>query len=291
MIEEPLDQKRHIEIKDDIFTTKENGSDNNNNECIKNNQIKESSGDKVILINHPIVDVNSSHDDIKVKENGNFSSDNCQVTISSNHSTIINSNEAAEEDKSNISIVTIKNGKNISIKSSDYKFKNGELNNIEYDKSNNNVPLGPTSNKKIIDQEKIVLNNEYVPQIDSNSNENIIESSKSEKSTKTSSTNDTNIKTTIKVNLNLVSERDLPTTTQKSSDNKLLTRIDQATSRNYERKREIASSQLCNDKENNHTIEQAVILRKKRETVFFELFFSQFNNIVYIFILLLFFNF
>lgn len=254
--------------------------------------------DKVMLISAPSKaeprDALPSDEKVKIKENGNYASnDNCQVTISSNHSTIINPNEniAEEEDKSNISIVTIENGTNISIKSSDINkvIKSTDLGSNE----SSLAQLGsPVAESKRENKEKIVLNNEYVPQKERNFEHSVKEetSGEQEKLSRTSSNNDQSIKTTIKVNLNLVSENEkesVPKLVKQQSENnkeannsKLLTRIDQVNSRNYERKRippeVIINNQpnaISNDVENttNHasstTNEQAVILRKKREMV------------------------
>lgn len=251
----------------------------------------------------------------KIKENGNIASnDNCQVTISSNHSTIINPNEniVEEEDKSNISIVTIENGTNISIKSSDIdQVKSTDLGKVASFNSNDSslAQLGsPFADGKREKVEKIVLNNEYVPQKERNFEHSIKETSSGEhdKLSRTSSNNDQSIKTTIKVNLNLVSENEKEgvsnlvkphTENKQEANSKLLTRIDQVNSRNYERKKippeVIVNSQpnaVSNDVENaiNHanstTHEQAVILRKKREMVCLLHNFLLFNlNISFLF--------
>lgn len=261
---------------------------------------EESSTDKVMLISassraepSPLGSPLPSDERGKVKENGNFASnDNCQVTISSNHSTIINPNEniAEEEDKSNISIVTIENGTNISIKSSEVK--SNDLGKVASFSSNDGSHGSPVAVGKRESVEKIVLNNEYVPQKERNFEHSVKEtfSGEQDKLSRTSSNNDASVKTTIKVNLNLVSEKEKESVPklvkqhtenkQESTNSKLLTRIDQVNSRNYERKRippeVIISNQpnaVSNDVENttNHanstTNEQAVILRKKREMV------------------------
>lgn len=245
--------------------------------------------DQVVLISHPKVDAQAdatknaaSVEAVKITENGNkTSNENCQVTISSNHSTIISTNEALEEDKSNISIVTIENGKDISIKSSDFnRIKAPDLENVSYASSDSTRPTSASSSgKKGAKPEKIVLNNEYVPQSEKETPPPLGE--QTEKSlSRTSSNNDQNIKTTIKVNLNLVSESDNKHGSKAATpeNSKLLTRIDQVNSRNYERKREVANNQansaVGNGPDNeianngiNASSDQSVILRKKREMV------------------------
>lgn len=239
-----------------------------------------------------------SEEKVKIKENGNYASnDNCQVTISSNHSTIINTNESAaeEEDKSNISIVTIENGTNISIKSSDInKVKSTDLDDVaSFNSNDSSMGLAVSESKRGPNKEKIVLNNEYVPQKERNLEHSGKENftGDQEKLSRTSSNTDQNIKTTIKVNLNLVSEKDNDSSpkhvkqqaetskeTTNNNNSKLLTRIDQVNSRNYERKRvtpEVIShnlpSAVSNDLDipSNHanlaSHDQAIILRKKRE--------------------------
>ncbi|KAJ6221662.1 hypothetical protein RDWZM_000207 [Blomia tropicalis] len=296
-------------------------------------QIESNENDQVILISHPRAELEEDQDSstsanssFMIKENGTFTPEQCQVTISSNHSTIINTNEVSDEDKSNISIVTIENGKKISIKSSDsIKISNSDLDDkdrSETETTKEEITVEPNekdirvSSRNGKNKEKIVLNNSYVPQKQqvieelkrsSKHFEGPIKNSSSEekslkRTTKSVSSNDgSNIKTTIKVNLNLVSD-DEPyqqkhngssnktvSSTSKSSENgKLLTRIDQASSRNYERKRsELSGSQTTassgnsiSDKENgiscnsnghhgnsngNVNHDQAVVLRKKRE--------------------------
>src|SRR5699024_6528098 len=160
----------------------------------------------------------------------------------------------------------IENGTNISIKSADFNkvVKTTDLDDVASCKSNDSSQLSPVPSEKkrtkaaTANKEKIVLNNEYVP-------ENNL-SGESDKLSRTSSSNDQNIRTTIKVNVNLVAENESengPRGGAKSeSSGKQLTRIDQAVnSRNYERKREVASNnQVVNsnavgnsDKENgNH---------------------------------------
>lgn len=251
--------------------------------------------DQVVLISHPKVDAQAdatknaaSVEAVKITENGNkTSNENCQVTISSNHSTIISTNETPEEDKSNISIVTIENGKDISIKSSDFnRIKATDLENVvSYASSDSTRPTSASSSgKKAAKPEKIVLNNEYVPQKLAEQSENEAPpplGEQTEKSlSRTSSNNDQNIKTTIKVNLNLVSESESKHGSKAATpeNSKLLTRIDQVNSRNYERKREVANNQansvVGNGPDNeianngiNASSDQSVILRKKREMV------------------------
>ncbi len=155
--------------------------------------------------------------------------------------------------------------------------------------------LAVSESKRGPNKEKIVLNNEYVPQKERNLEHSGKENftGDQEKLSRTSSNTDQNIKTTIKVNLNLVSEKDNDSgskhvkqqaetskETTNNNNSKLLTRIDQVNSRNYERKRvtpEVIShnlpSAVSNDLDipSNHanlaSHDQAIILRKKREMV------------------------
>ena len=242
-----------------------------NGNDVQENDTKTTASEPVLLIN------NQRFEHV---ENGDSES-NCQVTISSNHSTIINtgdsgsvnnyqtttsttssstesspslstppsttSNSAQNNDKNNISIVTIENKQNILIKS-------GEK-------------VSDDSNR-INDNSRIVVNNDYgisnasgqpsgqqqqQSQHHHHHNENIenrlsrtSSCSTSESSSVASSHN--NVKNTnIKVNVNLVAESDKENkenhSTRQQNGKVLQTRIDQVNSnRNYERKRENSST-------------------------------------------------
>lgn len=228
---------------------------------------------------------------VKMVENGHHQDNNCQVTILSNHSTIINTVDVPDNQK-NISIVTIEDSKNISIKSSDDH-------------------LGQNNNKRDRKSEspKIVLNNEYVgsseksfeiskPKKDSpkqanNINNKPLKENSNNKAIRTDSSNSK--KTTIKVNLNLKSDnvqKNGNKVNAKTDANNYLTRIDQANSISHSipsarhnnkmnesksLKRESSNSSSnfgslgSSDKENkmqNLSPDQsAVIIRKKQEMV------------------------
>lgn len=292
----PENEMQNSVKEDDIKTT---------DELCDDKGVVDKTEDEVILINGEFYenqqsDTSKNYDGIKI-ENSHFSNDNCQVTISSNHSTIINTSEIPH-DKSNISIVTIEDGKNISIKSSD-SFKCTKSNSVNGTNVNDNqrVNIDDKENNK-----KIVLSNEYVPNNVKDKRASSVENvkpndvkskrlSQDEKASQ-QATNDSNKRTTIKVNLNLVSDNENEKRSNKplksdTANSNLLTRIDQVNStainsRNYEKnhwnndsknlKRESSTSSSCfssigsSDKENGNiisSVEEQIVLRKKREMV------------------------
>lgn len=234
-------------------------------------------------------------DGIKI-ENGHFNnSDSCQVTISSNHSTIINTSEVAP-DKTNISIVTIEDGKNISIKSSD-SFKKSDskpkTNGFEKEEKSTVTENEKSIPKPAVSDQNHAASEKIEPAIE------IAQPKESEDSIGNSK-NDSIGRTMIKVNLKLLPENNGDSQTKPATKNDLLTRIDQVTPINNSRsshwnsnesknlKRESSNSSSCfssissSDKENaNHIVpvdDQPVSLRKKREMVcLLSLSFSRVN--------------
>lgn len=166
------------------------------------------------------------------------SSENCQVTISSNHSTIINTNEKIEESKSNISIVTIESGKGISIKSADNvaKIENNE-------KSTPPPPTTSSSSRNNSFDESLCSLNSANQSEDSSPEDKVSSSASSNLAksdieqaqpvdTKSNSSGGSSIgKTTIKVNLSVIPEAENVVLKNgvKNSNGKL-TRIDQVNS-------------------------------------------------------------
>lgn len=280
----------------------------NNSTLLKNNSNDKLTNDTIIFncdsMNNSIKDDDQCHspkqsvfDDgdsaLKMVENGQHQDNNCQVTILSNHSTIINTVDVPDDQK-NISIVTIEDSKNISIKSFDDHL--GQNNNNKRDRKS--------------ESPKIVLNNEYAgsgqksleiskpkkdapKQVNNVNNKPLNDNSNNNKAIRTDSSNSK--KTTIKVNLNLKSDnvqKNCNTKVNTKTDaNNYLTRIDQANSisqiipnarhnnkinENKSLKRESSNSSsnfgsVGSDKENKmHNLspdQSAVIIRKKQDMV------------------------
>ncbi|UXI20011.1 hypothetical protein NH340_JMT05954 [Sarcoptes scabiei] len=151
----------------------------------------------------------------KTIENGREDSGYQVTIVPKNHSTFIHTNDA-NEDKRNISIVTIEDNKNISIKTSE---KPSDIDNENDFERSTEIDSIITSGSKIFSNEKKSPKKDRKSIVNQRFDEDRIEQNDSRG----------NIKTTIKVNLNLKSEKEEKSSkhTQPSIESNYLTRIDQ----------------------------------------------------------------
>lgn len=235
-IEEQVNESQGQEIQEDDVVDEEqppqlvtttDSSSSNEHKLVDQNKIALFTDDNNPILNCDPEDI-SNCDDLtpchtpQMNESV-FDDDNCQVTILSNHSTIINTvSQSTPEDHRNISIVTIDDGKPISIQTSEVQSNNKQERAI----NDNYASIDKSTKGRII-----IQTDKQTQKPLSNKNDDVV-----------MPTSNANIKTTIKVNLNLKSENERqrqPNSPKRipAEDNHVTTKIDQVTpvicSRNY----------------------------------------------------------
>ncbi|OTF75294.1 hypothetical protein BLA29_005338, partial [Euroglyphus maynei] len=209
----PDEVQDNVRSSSPFVTTIDSSSSSNEQKSVDQNEIALFTDDNNPILNCDPEDI-SNCDDLtpchtpQMNESV-FDDDNCQVTILSNHSTIINTTgQQTPEDHRNISIVTIDDGKSISIQTSDDK---------QDQTANDAYALVDKSSKGRINKQ----HKQSPP-------------SPSQPSSAKNDVTNSNVKTTIKVNLNLKSENERrnansPKRVPVDNNQQLTTRIDQVT--------------------------------------------------------------